>query len=115
MLENAHDKSWFFRKAIETVKHFKYFKLYEFWLGFVGKCGCGRDGGGKNVFDFLVFVCSEHAGKFVVNESNADWQLERKIWKMNGGFRWKMNFPLIFLTIFRSDIVASVECRAALK
>lgn len=43
-----HDKSCFWaEKAIETVKYFKYFKLYEFWSGNFASWFRVCTGGGK--------------------------------------------------------------------
>lgn len=77
-----HDKSCFWaERAIETVKYFKYSKLYEFWLGNFASWFRVCTGGGK--------FCGET--NLMLIDS---WRKKT----------WKMNVLLIFLTFFRGRL-----------
>lgn len=83
-----HDKSCFWaEKAIETVKYFKYFKLYEFWLGNFASC----------------WVPCVHRRRKVLwrNESNADRQLRKKFFF--GTFREEWMLYWFFSLFARHD------------
>lgn len=73
-------------KAIEIVKYFKYFKLYEFWLGNVASC----------------WVPCVHRRRKVLrrNESNADRQLRKKFF---GTFREEWTLYWFFSLFARHD------------
>lgn len=84
-----HDKSCFWaEKAIETVKYFKYFKLYEFWLGNFASC----------------WVPCVHRQRKVLwrNESNADRQLRKKFFSE----RFVKNERFIDFSHFLPDMTA---------